>query len=217
VRAPLRQATKPQHSKHDAPRTLARRQEPEYPLNRPPTTAAVAAPLTATQHATHSEQTNYEYRPNKKMGLLSLFPRLLRGCAVCFAAVQTYKAAREAGAGSLQSPPTPPTRVLVESSRRQRNQSSRRLSGNCQTAPHSARLDKWCSLQPTSIGARPYCAAGVGRDIAKKLMGRLSAARRRIAKRRRREAKLKVGPDRCCSPRHPTRFEPSFLELHDIL
>ena len=28
---------------------------------------------------------------------------------------------------------------------------------------------------------------------------------------------LKVGPDRCCSPRHPTHCKPSFLELCGIL
>ena len=28
---------------------------------------------------------------------------------------------------------------------------------------------------------------------------------------------LEVGPRRCCSPRHPTHFEPSCLELNAIL
>ena len=42
------------------------------------------------------------------MGLFSLFPRLLRGCAVCFAVVQTYKAAREAGPSAPQRVPFVP-------------------------------------------------------------------------------------------------------------
>ena len=38
-----------------------------------------------------------------------------------------------------------------------------------------------------------------------------------LAQLRRRELAAQVGPDDYCSPRHPTHFEPSFLESDDFL
>ena len=53
----------------------------------------------------------------------------------------------------------------------------------------------------------PCCAAAAEKDklVLEQKLARLEAA------------KLEVPPPSHCSPHHPTHFEPSFLELNDIL